>query len=125
MSLCLTLALALIGADVARCESSARYDDGAVVLRVALNRARDWRRPLWRVLTQPRQFAHFCPLQARPFSWRHVQLGWAMARGTLQAPAWSLEARFYCGPSDTQERCHKRRYGAAGAIVHVFYRGSR
>jgi len=114
----------VLAASVARCESSARYDDGAAVLATALNRARLLRRSLASVLVQPWQFAWSCPASPRTWSWRHVQLGLDAALGTLRAPAWAWKALMYCGPSDSRDRCHDRReahFEIVGEIVHTFY----
>ena len=111
---------ALVAANVARCESSARLDDGAAVLQVALNRARAWRRSLLDVLMQPRQFAWRCPVWPRTPSMRHLRMGIAAARGTLQAPAWASSAFEYLGPSDRPELVATRG-PVVGRLVHTFH----
>lgn len=111
---------ALLAADVARCESGHRFDDGAAVLQVALNRARAWRRPLISVLRQPHQFASGCPWAPRTWSVRHLRLGFAAAMGTLRAPAWASMAFEYLGPSD-RAGLAATRGPVVGAIVHTFH----
>ena len=111
---------ALVAANVARCESSARFDDGAAVLQVALNRAKSWRRSLLDVLTQSRQFAWQCPVWPRTPSMRHLRMGIAAVRGTLQAPAWALSAVEYLGPSDRPELVATRG-PVVGRILHTFH----
>lgn len=111
---------ALVAANVARCESSARFDDGAAVLQTALNRARAWRRSLLDVLTQPGQFAWRCPLWPRSLDARHLRMGIAAARGTLQAPAWASGAFEYLGPSD-RPALTATRGPAVGRLVHTFH----
>lgn len=110
----------IVAADVARCESSARLDDGAVVLQVALNRARAWRRPLLDVMTQPWQFARGCPVWPRMPSVGHLRLGVAAALGTLRVPAWARGAFEYLGPSD-RGGLASTRGPVVGRIVHTFH----
>lgn len=119
MSSVMAVVTAFTAADVARCESSARLDDAAVVLQVARNRAREWRRPLLRVLTQPNQFARGCPSSIRTWSWRHLWLGLRAASMDV-GPTWSMRALFYCGPSDGQS-CWSRRAGPVGRVVHTYF----
>lgn len=114
-----------VAADVARCESSARYDDGAVVLQTAANRARKWRRPLLSILLQRAQFAHGCPERPRTWSPRHLVLGIEAATGNLRVPTWARDAMLYCGPSDTPAACQDLRRDPVGRVVHVYYRGSK
>lgn len=111
---------AFVAANVARCESSARYDDGAAVLQTAVNRARAWRRSLLDVLTQPRQFAWRCPVWPRTPSMQHVRMGLAAAMGTLQAPAWASAAFEYLGPADSPALASTRG-PVVGRIVHTFH----
>lgn len=120
-----SLTTAIIAADVARCESGWRFDDGAVVLQVASNRAREWRRSLLSVLTQRAQFARACPAFPRAWSMRHLALGIEAAAGTLRAPAWAGRVKFYCGPSDRPAFCQDLRLRPAGRVVHTFYEASR
>lgn len=112
----------LIAADVARCESGARFDDAAVVLEVARGRARDSGRSLLSVLVERHQFALGCPVTPREWRVRHLVTGVRAVLGIGEAPAWASEARFYCGPSDRADRCHERRKGRVGAVVHTFFR---
>ena len=116
------LLTALLAADVARCESGDRLDDAAAVLAVARGRALDSGRSLLSVLTERHQFAVGCPAEPRLLRVRHLIIGAKAALGIVEAPAWSMEARFYCGPSDAPGACHERRSGRVGAIVHTFYR---
>lgn len=113
-------ATAFVAANVARCESSARYDDGAAVLQTAVNRARAWRRSLLDVLTQPRQFAWRCPVWPRTPAVQHVRMGLAAALGTLQAPEWAGQAFEYLGPSDSPALAATRG-PIVGRIVHTFH----
>jgi len=113
------IATAYTAANVARCESSARYDDGAAVLATAMTRARTWKRPLLTVLRQPYQFATACPWWPRTWSWRHAQLGIEAAAGTLTAPEWTRESVQYCGPTEAQ--CRASRGRVVGVIVHSFH----
>ena len=107
-------------ANVARCESSARYDDGAAVLATAMTRARTWKRPLLTVLRQRYQFATSCPWSPRTWSWRHVQLGIEAASGTLRAPEWTRLAFMYCGAFETA--CLASRGPIVGRLAHTFHR---
>jgi hypothetical protein len=107
-------------ANVARCESSARYDDGAAVLATAMTRARTWKRPLLAVLRQRYQFATSCPWSPRTWSWRHVHLGIEAASGTLRAPEWTRRAFHYCN-AEPAETCANRRGEFVGQVVHSFY----
>jgi hypothetical protein len=113
-------ATAYTAASVARCESSARFDDGAAVLATALTRARVLRRPLLSVLRQPWQFATGCPAWPRSWSWRHAAMGMQATVGGLTAPVWARAAWFYCG-RESAERCHNRRGPLVGRVVHSFY----
>ena len=113
-------ATAYTAASVARCESSARFDDGAAVLATAMTRARVLRRPLLSVLRQPWQFATSCPTWPRTWSWRHAQLGIAATVGTLKAPAWARSAFFYCS-REPAETCANRRGPLVGRVAHSFY----
>lgn len=110
----------LISADVARCESGPRFDDGAVVLQTAVNRARLWGRPLLDVLRQPRQFARGCAWSPRTWSLRHVRLGIDAALWRLDAPPWAFKAVEYLGPSDSPELTATRG-PLLGCIVHCFH----
>ena len=109
-----------VAANVARCESSYRLDDGAAVLQTAINRARAWRRPLLSVMTQPFQFSWRCGLWPRTPSLGHVRLGLAAAMGTLQAPAWAAQAFEYLGPSD-RAGLAATRGPVVGRLLHTFH----
>lgn len=109
-----------VAANVARCESSARYDDGAAVLQTALNRAKAWRRSLLSVLTQRRQFAWDCPVWPRTPALQHLRMGVAAALGTLRAPEWAAGSFEYLGPSDRAELTATRG-PEVGRLVHTFH----
>ena len=113
-------ATVFVAANVARCESSARYDDGAVVLQTALNRARAWRRSLLGVLVQPRQFSWRCPVWPRTPALEHARLGLAAALGTLHAPPWARGAFEYLGPSDDPALASTRG-AVVGRLLHTFH----
>lgn len=116
-------ATVLTAAQVARCESSASYRDGAVVLQTAVNRSRVWRRPLLVTLTQANQFATNCPLTPRTPSWRHLALGIAAVNDQLGVPEWAAAALWYCR-SEPQGTCERRCPGgcpAVGEVVHTFF----
>jgi len=113
----------ILAADVARCESGVRFDDAAVVLEVARGRARDSGRSLLAVLVERHQFAIGCPATPRQWRVRHFVAGVHAVLGISKTPAWASDARFYCGPSDRPGRCHERRSGRVGAVLHTFYRG--
>jgi len=107
-------------ADVARCESSHAWADGAAVLQVGLNRARRSGRTLLHELTRPAQFARGCPAAPRTWHPRHLVLGWQAVAGTLAVPAWARRAMHYTGPADRAGMCQRWRVVPAGKLVHVF-----
>lgn len=117
-------ATATTAADVARCESSRRFDDGAAVLQVAANRARRRGSSLIEELTRPGQFARGCPPAPRTWSPRHLVLGFQAALGRLDAPAWATRAVFYCSGRD-RPACVARGSEPVGRIVHEFWGPAR
>ncbi len=116
----LALLTILTAADVARCESSHAFRDGAAVLQVGLNRARRSGRTLLEELTRPRQFARGCPTAPRTWHPRHMLLGLQAATDSLDVPAWARRALHYTGPSDRAGMCARWRVVPVGAIRHVF-----
>ena len=114
------VATALVAADVARCESGHRFDDGAAVLEVARTRARLWRRPLLSVLLQPWQHRHGCPTRPRTWHWRHLELGARAVTGQLQAPAFTRVALHYVGDYDVPDQCERWRAVPVGRVVHTY-----
>lgn len=117
-------ATATTAADVARCESSQRFDDGAVVLQVGRNRARLRRTSLLVELTRPGQFALGCPTQPRTLSPRHLALGFQAALGRLDVPAWADGAFFYCSGRD-MPACVARGSAQVGERAHRFFGPAR
>lgn len=114
----------LTAADVARCESSHAWADGAAVLQVARNRARRSGRPPLHELTRPAQFARGCPAAPRTWHPRHLVLGWQAVTGTLVVPAWARRALHYTGPHDRAGMCARWRVVLVGRVVHVFCGGA-
>lgn len=110
----------LTAADVARCESSHAFDDGAAVLQVARNRAARSGRSLLAELTRPHQFARGCPAAPRTWHPRHLLLGWQAAVGTLDVPAWARRALHYTGPADRAGMCQRWRMVPGPSIRHTF-----
>ena len=119
----LALLTILTAADVARCESSHAFSDGAAVLQVGINRARRSGRSLLYELTRPRQFARGCPTAPRTWHPRHLVLGWQAATDSLDVPAWARRALHYCGRHDTT-RCTERRGDVVGTLIHSFHERS-
>lgn len=103
-----------LAASVARCESSARYDDGAVVLQTLRNRG-----GLLEAL-RPHQFAVACPATLRTWSPRHVVLALQAAAGTLPVPDWARRAWHYTGRADRPGMCQRWRAEVVGRVVHTF-----
>ena len=116
-----TILLALALADIARCESSRDFRDGAAVVEVALGH---FRRGGFDALTRPGAFALGCPLEPRRPALEHLVLGVRGVLGLGKAPRWAKEARFFCAPRARPGRCHERRVGALGRLTHTFYSGA-
>lgn len=115
---------ATTAADVARCESSHRFADAAVVLEVGRNRARLRGTTLLHELTRPRQFARGCPAAPRTWSPRHLVLGFQAALGRLDVPGWAREAVFYCSGRD-RPACVARGSALVGRVEHEFWGPAR
>ena len=113
-----TLLLALALADIARCESSRDFRDGAAEVD---ERHLDDRRGGFAALTRPGAFAIGCPLEPRRPAFEHLVLGLRGVLGIGKAPRWAKEARFFCAPRARPGRCHERRAGALGRLTHTFY----
>lgn len=116
----LALLTILTAADVARCESSHAFADGAAVLQVGLNRARRSGRTLLEELTRPRQFARGCPTAPRTWHPRHLVLGLQAATDSLDVPGWARRALHYTGPSDRAGMCQRWGMLSGPAIKHTF-----
>lgn len=118
-------ALVLGAADVACAESGSTSADGAVVLQVVRNRARQrWRRydgTLWTALWSPRQHAHACRWPLTP---EHLLLGLQFATDRLPTPDWARRALWYCSENDRPGDCARRCAGRCvpiGRVVHTFW----
>lgn len=116
---------AAVAADTACAEASQDYEEGELVLAVAHNRAVAFDLPLWRVLVEPRQFAHGCPPWR--MTWRHYALGVRAALGWLRRPEWlTPDVHWFCAPHvESRWRAPGRwssRMVVAGRGLHLFWR---
>ena len=111
---------AFLAADIARCESSADFPDGAAVLQVVRNRTLRSGRSMLAEMLVPSQFASGCPTSPRSWSERHVILGLQAAAGTLKAPGWARRALHYTGRYDPPGMCARWRMHVIGRIAHTF-----
>ncbi len=118
--LAVTFATVFTAADVARCESSNAFADGAAVLQVAVNRARRSGRSLLEELTRPHQFARGCPTAPRTWHPRHLVLGLQAVTDSLDVPVWASRALHYTGPRDAAGMCQRWRVREVGRLAHSF-----